>query len=465
MKKITLFMAVLCIAITNAFSQNLALNKTATASTGDAALAVDENTGSRWESAHEDPQWIAIDLEQSYNIGQVVLNWEGAYGKVYEIQVSENGTDWTTIHSETNSDGGIDDILVTGTGRYVRMYGTERGTPWGYSLWEMEIYEAAAEGKDASLTSLSVDGINLEGFSNTMDTYIYAVADGTIVIPTVVATTTDINASTQITDAASIPGTTTVLVTSQDETVTKTFYIEFIIGIPGAAAPTPTHDETNVISVYSDFYTSIATNLNPGWGQSTVFEEVQFDGNNTLKYGNLDYQGMEYTNPTDVSDMEYIHLDYFTGDATSFEFYLIADGENAYNINSELGITTGEWVGIDIPLSHYADAGRDLTAAFQFKTTGNGTIYMDNLYFWKSVPTAINNMDELNFSISPNPASNYLNINASEHIEMVEIFDLTGKSVLKETSKKLDVSSLTQGVYLVKVQIEGIIKTTKFIKK
>ena len=31
---------------------------------------------------------------------------------------------------------------VTATGRYVRLYGTQRGTVYGYSLWEFQVYGA-----------------------------------------------------------------------------------------------------------------------------------------------------------------------------------------------------------------------------------------------------------------------------------------------------------------------------------
>ena len=150
------------------------------------------------------------------------------------------------------------------------------------------------------------------------------------------------------------------------------------------AAPTPSNDAADVISVYSDAYTSIVTNSNPGWGQATVTTEILVDGNNTLKYAGLTFQGMDYTT-TDVSAMEFVHLDYYTEDATALQFFLIAGGEVAYDIAATDGITTGQWVSLDIPMSHYASLV--LSSAHQFKTTGNGTVYVDNLYFWKA-PTA-----------------------------------------------------------------------------
>ena len=150
------------------------------------------------------------------------------------------------------------------------------------------------------------------------------------------------------------------------------------------AAPTPSNDAADVISVYSDAYTSIVTNSNPGWGQATVTTEILVDGNNTLKYAGLTFQGMDYT-ATDVSAMENLHLDYYTDDATALQFFLIAGGEVAYDIAVEDGITTGQWVSLDIPMSHFASLV--LSSAAQFKTVGNGTVYLDNMYFWKA-PTA-----------------------------------------------------------------------------
>ncbi|GAA2982705.1 discoidin domain-containing protein [Streptomyces fulvorobeus] len=124
----------------------LSQGKTATASSSEgdgysAALAVDGNlTGTRWASQWSDPQWIRIDLGKKYNLSRAVLSWEGAYGKAYEIQVSDNGTDWTTAKKVTDSDGATDDLALTGSGRYVRMLGTTRASGYGYSLWEFQVY-------------------------------------------------------------------------------------------------------------------------------------------------------------------------------------------------------------------------------------------------------------------------------------------------------------------------------------
>ncbi|MGH3376620.1 MAG: discoidin domain-containing protein, partial [Actinoallomurus sp.] len=108
---------------------------------GAAANAVDGNTGTRWSSAFSDPQWVQVDLGSSQDICQVVLTWEAAYATAFQIQVSATGTGgWTTIYDTTAGTGGTQTLNVTGTGRYVRMYGTARQTPYGYSLWEFAVH-------------------------------------------------------------------------------------------------------------------------------------------------------------------------------------------------------------------------------------------------------------------------------------------------------------------------------------
>ncbi len=125
---------------------NVALNRPTVASTIEtsglgANNATDGSTSTRWSSNAFDPQWIYVDLGQNYDISRVVLRWEAAYGKDFQIQVSNDASTWTTITSVAGGTGGVNDLSgLSGTGRYVRMYGTARGTQYGYSLWEFEVY-------------------------------------------------------------------------------------------------------------------------------------------------------------------------------------------------------------------------------------------------------------------------------------------------------------------------------------
>jgi beta-glucanase (GH16 family) len=108
------------------------------------AKATDLDPATRWATSATngwvDPGWIAIDLGAPATIDKVVLQWDPAYAVDYQIQVSGDGSAWTTIYSTTSGRGFKETVTLSGTGRYVRMYGTERSNGYGYSLWEFQVY-------------------------------------------------------------------------------------------------------------------------------------------------------------------------------------------------------------------------------------------------------------------------------------------------------------------------------------
>lgn len=105
-----------------------------------AGAAVDGDGGTRWSSAWSDPQWLQVDLGATASVDRVVLRWEAAYATAYRIEFSDDGSHWSTAYSTTTGAGGTETLDVSGTARYVRMYGTARATQYGYSLWEFQVY-------------------------------------------------------------------------------------------------------------------------------------------------------------------------------------------------------------------------------------------------------------------------------------------------------------------------------------
>ncbi|MEV0645981.1 discoidin domain-containing protein [Phytomonospora sp. NPDC050363] len=105
-----------------------------------ARAAFDGDTGTRWASAFADPQWIQVDLGATASVERITLNWEGAYARAFQLQVSADGAQWTTVYSTAAGTGGAQSFNVSGTGRHVRMYGTARATGYGYSLWEFQVF-------------------------------------------------------------------------------------------------------------------------------------------------------------------------------------------------------------------------------------------------------------------------------------------------------------------------------------
>ena len=133
--------------------ENLALNKPVSVSSIEnvnypGSNAVDGNLSTRWSSAFSDPQWITIDFGKPISFNKVVLYWETAYGKVYRLQVSNDTANWTTIADQSNGAGNVETYNLKASGRYLRLYGTQRGTIYGYSLYEIQIFN------DTSSTAL-----------------------------------------------------------------------------------------------------------------------------------------------------------------------------------------------------------------------------------------------------------------------------------------------------------------------
>lgn len=170
---------------------NLALHRPASASSAKsdslkAEFATDGSLDTRWgsnyNSSTNDPfdkqEWLQIDLEKSYSLGEVKLFWESAYAARYDVQVSEDGEAWTTVLEQNEGKGGSETLNLNGAeGRYVRFLfkqavPSEDSWQWnyGYSLFEVEIYAADTAEVSADKTLLQAalayaENLNREGIN------------------------------------------------------------------------------------------------------------------------------------------------------------------------------------------------------------------------------------------------------------------------------------------------------------
>lgn len=149
--------------------------------------------------------------------------------------------------------------------------------------------------------------------------------------------------------------------------------------VPSVAAPTPSYPAGNVTSIFSDAYTNVpGSDLNPNWGQLTVVTQVPIAGNNTLRYGGLNYQGLQLASALDVSGRNFLHLDYYSANSTALNVYLISPGPVEKLVSLTVPTTAG-WNSVDIPLSSFAPV--NLSNVIQLKFDGSGDIYLDNILF------------------------------------------------------------------------------------
>jgi hypothetical protein len=170
---------------------------------------------------------------------------------------------------------------------------------------------------------------------------------------------------------------------------------------PTVAAPAPTQNAADVISIFSDAYSNLNSNLNPDWGQATQVSEVNIAGNNTLRYGGLNFQGLELNGSADVSGMEFLHIDYWTANSSALNVYLISPGP--IETPKTLSVPTSGWASVDIPLGDFSPV--DLADLIQFKFDGNGDIYLDNIYFYKSSSGGVDPT-----TAAPTPTQNAANV-------------------------------------------------------
>lgn len=162
---------------------------------------------------------------------------------------------------------------------------------------------------------------------------------------------------------------------------------------PMVAAPSPTADESNIVSLFSNVYTNVAVDTwRTDWSAATL-EDVLVDGDDVKKYSNLDFVGVEtVASPIDASSMTHFHTDIWTADATQIRIKLVdfgADGayDGGDDVEHEITIENPEqntWVSLDIPLTDFTGLttkGHIAQLIYAGQPVGSATIFVDNVYF------------------------------------------------------------------------------------
>ena len=131
------------------------LSASASASTtgpaGSAALTVDGNLSTRWESVHGiDPSWLSLDFGAEFALSHMDIHWEAANSASYEVQCSNDNINWQTIVNQSGGTFGnrTDQLTLAGSYRYLRIYGISRTSVYGYSIWEVEVYGSIPADRD-----------------------------------------------------------------------------------------------------------------------------------------------------------------------------------------------------------------------------------------------------------------------------------------------------------------------------
>ncbi len=148
---------------------NLALGAEVSASSEDgkdpgamrAEKAVDGDWNSRWSSGTKArTAWFLLDLGEPKEICEIKLQWEYAGAKEYSILFSEDGKEFTEVAVKKNgrAEEAIRFFIKPRKARFVKLDCRKRVTSFGYSLYEIELYDRSSNlAADAGVTASSED--------------------------------------------------------------------------------------------------------------------------------------------------------------------------------------------------------------------------------------------------------------------------------------------------------------------
>ena len=270
--------------------------------------------------------------------------------------------------------------------------------------------------------------------------------------------------------------------------VDKTFYIDNFVGVgidkpapitPPAAGPEtpPARAEEDVVSLFGAAYTrhdfGAGGTFDQGWCGVPSIEEVELnDGQTVVAYKDKNCQGMQFTS-VDLTTFTHVSVDIYVHESVditgkTFHLKFVQDDGVALEVDNDLNglsIAKGEWVNLT---SEVDLTGYDNVVQFGVTSNVNDAIWYTNLYTYKSGTAGIDNAGLTGIKLYPNPVKSTATISADQTVQNVQIYDLTGRVVHKASPNKanfnLDVSHLSKGVYLVKVNAGNKEATLKLAK-
>lgn len=188
---------------------------------------------------------------------------------------------------------------------------------------------------------------------------------------------------------------------------------------PTTAAPAPTENQADVISLFSNTYTNVPVDTwSAPWDNADV-ADVQVAGNDNKLYTNLVFAGIEFTSNTiNATNMQFLHVDVWTPNATNFNIKLVDFGANNIyqggdDTESELSFTPsqGTWVSYDINLNDFTNLAARANLAQMLFISSNSTVYVDNVYFYRLSPTPVRfsrfSVSQVNKAVLLNWATSY----------------------------------------------------------
>ena len=326
--------------------------------------------------------------------------------------------------------------------------------------WRFILTKETSSGEDATLSDLQVDGETISGFSPGIVNYTYGVPAGTVIIPQItLATPTDPDVtSVDITQATSISGDATVVVTAANGTTTMTYTVSYAIYV---SLPV-TFDDEYVNYDLADFGGNISEIIvDPTNASNMVAQSIKTSGSQpwagTTIGGSVGFQeaipfapGSTFMNVRVWSPTAGIPIRLKVEDSS----------DPNHSVETEtLTTVASEWETILFDFSneapgtepiHYDYYFNKASIFFNFDTPGT-----DETYYWDDVQfgplTSVEERSAQQLTFLQNPVGDILTLNTNKEIESVYVYSISGQYIeLKEVSlNTYDLSNLSKGVFTV----------------
>jgi len=347
---------------------------------------------------------------------------------------------------------------------------------------------------DTSLSDLTIDGTTISGFSPLETNYDVFLPGGTTTVPSVVATPTDPSATSVVTDATSIPGTTSILITAEDGTTTSTVTINFVALEAGLEFLINGGINTTAVDPVTGVDGSGNFPVLGGWGGGvggSYAPSSTTNGNcysedrmfKLFKKGNADGQ---FINQTITLPAGTYNWSFWTrwavlvswgsdGDyEPTFKIMTNDDNDNTWEtvqtVVTTQPTTANEWMQqtgtftndierkVRIKFSKYGGT----TAA---PSNLSELMYIDEVSLSFANSLSVSDQELIKLSIYPNPTSDIISIKGVENIKSIKVYSILG-GLEKEVfnTNQIDVSELSPGVHFIKIN-NGNVFSKKFIKQ
>ena len=347
---------------------------------------------------------------------------------------------------------------------------------------------------DASLSDLTQGGATIAGFTEIKTTYDIFLAEGTTVVPTIVATPNNPSATAVITAATSIPGTTTIIITAEDGTTTNNVSINFSIPAPGQEFLTNPNINTTATSTDTGVDGSGNFPALGGWGSGANGSYAPTSSGNgdchsedrMFKFfkKNDAYVTQTVTLPAGTYDWSFwtrwAALVTWAADGdVKPKFTIMTDDDGDGTFTAVQTTITTQPTAVNSWVQQTGTYSNDISRQVRIKfsksggtdalpTNLNELMYIDDVSLkYNGANLGVSDQDIMSISIYPNPTSDFISIKGIENINSIKVYSILG-ALEKEVfnTNQIDISELSSGIHLIKIDNgTGTVFTEKIIKQ